>query len=822
VRIGRLTIHRGQVQVEDHSRPKPFAATLAPIEFSLTDFRTEPKFENAYRFAASTPDKETLEWSGEFSVEPLGSKGRFTLTNIKATTIASYLQDALPFDLRSGLLDVQGNYALALQDRVDLRVQLPSIKATNFELGVRATEPAPPWVVVPELTISGSALSLADRKVTVDSVHVSDAVIDAWRETDGTLNLARLTASTSKTVEPATKESSAAISAAPWTVGVQSIQVERARINVEDRSVKPIAKFALTPIDLKLNNYSSNSNSTLGIESSIGINERGHLTTIGTLALSPVVADLKIALSDFDLAVLQPYVAQATDLTIRRGSASLQTAVQFSSEPKRGQAQLKITGDAEISELLTQDNALKQDLVKWQSLKLTGLDFQQRPNKLNIARITVRKPYGRVIIGNDGTLNIAQVLNPSRKQSASATPSVPADQPKAAAQSPQPSMPMRIRNVIVEDGTASFADYSVNPSFATDIAALNGTVEGLSSDADSRAKVQLSGSVDKYSPVSISGELNLLATTKFSDIAMSFRNMDLTTFNPYSGKFAGYNITKGKLSTELHYKVNDRALDATHHIVIDQLEFGAATESKDAVSLPVKLAVALLKDRNGVIKLDLPIAGNLDDPKFRIGPIVWQVLKNTLEKIVTAPFALLGSLFGGGEELAFVDFQPGSAALDAAQLDKLGKVSQALVERPQLKLDVPLQIVADVDGPTIAHAALEQSLAPLLQKNSDRATALAVLFTREMGKAPVYPEASDKVEDKAAAHARFLEDELLQHFTATPAQKEELARNRGNAVRDAVLANKEISPERIFLSGRALDPKSPKNANAVRMELKLE
>ena len=208
----------------------------------------------------------------------------------------------------------------------------------------------------------------------------------------------------------------------------------------------------------------------------------------------------------------------------------------------------------------------------------------------------------------------------------------------------------------ITDGSTNFADFSVQPNFAAGILALNGTVTGLSSDPNSRAEVKLAGNVDRFAPVDISGRVNLLSAAVFTDITMNFRNMELTAFNPYSGKYAGYNISKGKLTTELRYKIENRKLDAQHHIVLDQLEFGAATESKDAVPLPVRLAASLLKDRNGVIDLNLPVTGSLDDPQFRVGPIIWQAFVGLLTKIVTAPFALLGSLFGSGEELAYVDF----------------------------------------------------------------------------------------------------------------------------------------------------------------------
>src|SRR6202790_1447421 len=199
------------------------------------------------------------------------------------------------------------------------------------------------------------------------------------------------------------------------------------------------------------------------------------------------------------------------------------------------------------------------------------------------------------------------------------------------------TMPMVIKKIVLHESQANFADLTVQPNFATGVKSIEGTVLGLSSNPNTRAKVDIHGAVDTLSPVAVTGEVNVLSATLYTDLEMSFRNMELSTFNPYSGKFAGYNITKGKLTTLLHYKVNGRKLDAQHHITVEQLEFGDKTASKDAVSLPIKLAVALLKDRNGVIDLDIPVTGTLDDPSFQLAPIIWKVFVSIIERAVTAP-----------------------------------------------------------------------------------------------------------------------------------------------------------------------------------------
>ncbi len=252
----------------------------------------------------------------------------------------------------------------------------------------------------------------------------------------------------------------------------------------------------------------------------------------------------------------------------------------------------------------------------------------------------------------------------------------------------------------------NFSDQFIQPNFAADIKDLNGTFTGLSTDPNSAAKIDLKGEVGEFSPVTIAGEVQIFAFDRHTDIGMKFENISLPVFNPYSGRFAGYNIARGSLTTDLKYLIEDRKLDAQHHIRIDQLEWGEATESKEAVPLPVKLATSLLKDVDGVIDLDVPVTGTLDDPKFRIGPIVWQIIKNILVKAVTAPFRLLGSAFKGAEEAQFVQFAAGDATLDPAAAEQMSALAKGLAQKPEIKLDIPIGVIADIDGPAMIERAL--------------------------------------------------------------------------------------------------------------------
>jgi hypothetical protein len=867
VRIAALGVHGGSVQFEDLSRGEPFSTVLKPIEFDLTDFRTAQRFENKYRFSAQSSAGERLDWTGEFTVRPLGSSGEFSVGALQVSTIANYLQNALPFALTGGSLDLQGDYRFTASPAIALSLTLPTLKVHGLGIAPATTAPAKPvaagadaaapWIKLPELEVADTSVVLNERQVKIGQITLQHAALQVWRNADGSLNLQQLLAPAPPAVgatATAARSGEAAPAAAPaWNIALGKLELQEAQIDAEDRSVSPAFKLHLGSIGLTVQNYSSSNTTPLMIDLHMGLGETGKLQTHGTLALASFDSALDLDLSGLDLPAFQPYLAQSTGLTLYRGQLGVQGHVAYAHAPAHGQPQLQTALIVEVTDLATRDNIMNEDLVSWRSLRLEGLRYQMAPDALHIERIVAKAPYGRVVIGAQGGLNITDALKTQAEAAAPAAAApAPAPEPRhskrassatrtAAAPPPPPKppgMPIGIARIEVHDGTANFTDHSVTPNFSTAIYGLKGSVVGLSSDPASRATVTLDGSVDRYAPVSIKGELNVLSAVTYTDITMSFSNIELPTFNPYSGKFAGYNIAQGKLTTEMHYLVENRKLDAKHHIVIDQLEFGAATESKQAVPLPIKLAVSLLKDRNGVIDLDLPVGGSLDDPSFHIGPIIWKVFVNLLTKAVTAPFALLGKLFGGGPELSNIDFPPGLATLTDAEVQKLKQLSNALVERPQLKLDVPLHTQGDDDDAALERTALEQALqataaAPGASKQgrtakaaaaggteaADRLAKLVARYRSQFKADPAYPPEATSGADADASRIAWLEQQLLPQFAPSGAQREALGLARAQAVQQAVLANTELKPERVFLVNQQSGG-GPEGS--VRMELKLE
>ena len=788
IRIGSFAVNDGRLALEDRSRPQPFAMELTPIRFALSDFRTEPQHDNQYQFSAASAAGEQLEWNGGFSLQPFGSQGRFSLRQLQLATLDSYLQNQLPVKLAGGSVDLHGDYQLTLAPALDLTITLPAVQLRELAVAERAAPKAVP-LKLREATLDSLQFALARRELGIAAVRLAGAQVDLRREADGSLNLMRLMPAATAT-PPA--EAPRAEPAAPWQIKVAKIELADSRVQVEDRAVSPATRFTLAPISATVSGFSSASDASLAIAAAFGIDGRARLRADGQLRLQPLLADFKLDVDRFALPPLQPYLQPYMRAQLRSGTASTQLQLRYAAQ---GQPRLRVAGDVQLDDFALRERG-GDDVIKWRRVEIRQLAFTQQPDRLDVDTVLLREPYARVEIDAQRQLNVAALMQPATPAPKTAAPAAG----KAGAGAPLPlPLPLRVRSIRIDDGSAYFADRSITPSFATGIVALGGDIGGVSTAPGARATLKLQGRVDRYSPVEISGHLAPLAPTDDSDLRLSFRNIELSTFNPYSGKFAGYNIARGKLSTELRYRLDKRALQAEHHVVLDQLEFGEATGSKDVAPLPIKLAVALLKDRHGVIDLQLPVGGSLDDPQFSYGQIVRTVLMNTLSKIVTAPFAALGSLFGGsGEELAYVDFAAGSAQIDDAARGKLDKLAQALAERPQLRLDVPMASGA-ADAAAMADLALAQRVPPGALDDKARLKALERAYRELYGSQVRYPKDSDT----PAAQLAFLTPALRGRLMPEPLALETLGRQRAEAVQAALLARAGVAPERIFIVNAA-------------------
>ncbi|HJS88571.1 MAG TPA: DUF748 domain-containing protein, partial [Steroidobacteraceae bacterium] len=663
--VDRLAVENGSASYEDDSRPAPFHLDLDPIAFELTGFSTTGNTAGNYHLTTVVGRDGRLDWTGTVRAAPLALHGTLKLDGLSAPLVGKYLGTSLPAEVSRGTISLQGGFAIeSAPGSAGARMSIDVPQAQVRGLGVRPRQATSDYVQLSRFALGDTHIDLEQRSIRVGRITLAGGDVEGWLDRAGQLNLLELLGNTAgkPTSAPASRPAPPASSspggahAAIWRIAAPDVRIADTRVSLEDRGVNPPASLALGPLSARITGYDSSPGSRLTVSLQSPVNGKGALRLDAAGTLQPEALTAKLELDHLDLRALQPYLDKYTALRLASGSLSSTLEID-----RRADGQLDVSGRIDVARLRTLDEALKLDFVKWQNLHVAGFRYVSSPASLHIARIIAVAPYARVIIRPDHASNVSEALHPrgfqpkavAEKAGAGKTASAPPPPQKSRAA--RASMPMTIGLVRIANGTADYADLSIQPNFATGIQDLHGSIKGLSSDPGSRATVDLQGTVNRQAPVDISGVVNLLAASAYSDISMKFHGLELTQMTPYAVRFAGYKIASGTLDADLHYKVDQGRLTADHQLIIDQLQLGEQVESPHAIKLPLRLAVALLKDRDGVIRIGLPVSGSLDNPQFSLGPLIGKALLNVLKKAVTAPFTLLGRMFGGGPDMNRID-----------------------------------------------------------------------------------------------------------------------------------------------------------------------
>ncbi|HEY6011295.1 MAG TPA: DUF748 domain-containing protein, partial [Nitrospirota bacterium] len=475
----------------------------------------------------------------------------------------------------------------------------------------------------------------------------------------------------------------------------------------EEHAREP-ARLLVDRITFKGGSLSTQKEKKGTVELSLNVNRKGTVTASGTIALNPLDLEVAVNVSDLALAPFQPYVAQKAEVLVADGGFFTKGAARV----KQGAAQgLSVTyrGSASVNRLAVRDSRNNDELLTWKALRIDGIDAATSPLSVKIGTIALTDWFANIVVEEDGVLTLQKIAK--KGPVAEAQPAAPVGEVPTPAPAEQAGSPdIAIGKVTLTNGSVTFIDKNVKPRYAANLVEINGNVSGLSSKADRMADVMLRGSLDQYAPLVIEGKINPFPKELFVDMKAGFKDMELSTLTPYSGTYIGKAVEKGKLSFDLQYHIANKKLDAKNDVFIDQLTLGEKIDSPKATSLPVGLAISLLKNRKGEIKLDIPVAGEIDNPEFSVWRIVLQVLVNLLTKAATSPFALLGSMMGG-EELGYVEFDYGVSAMTEQNAKKIDALVNALYERPELKLEIAGHVDPTGDREALRTARMKNLIA---------------------------------------------------------------------------------------------------------------
>ncbi|AUA56845.1 Uncharacterized protein involved in outer membrane biogenesis [Achromobacter spanius] len=479
------------------------------------------------------------------------------------------------------------------------------------------------------------------------------------------------------------------------------VQADLTQFKARDEAQKPALDIALQSLRLTADRLAmgpGKSNFTLA---AAGIQGDGALNLKGSFTPQPLTLSSSVDLSDLNVAPFAPYAAGSLNATVRAITLAAKGDVAFAAATGNAPMRVNWKGGVDITGVDLQDRVNKDDFLNWKRLAFAGMDVSVAGDKVaaKLGDIALEDFYGRILLNAQGRLNVMDLVAAPGQAGGSITqdtqtpgrqaPAAPVSSNKDAKSDAGAAMPdISVNSVTLSRGRMTFTDRFVKPNYVAELSAIEGAISAVSSTNPQPANVKVTGRVYTTAPLSISGIVQPFAKYLTLDLKASAKGVDLPRFNTYSAKYVGYPIKRGKLSVDLEYKIKNRALQASNHVVLNQLTFGDKTNSPDATKLPVLLAVALLKDSRGNIDINLPVSGSLDDPEFSVGGIVVRVLLNLVVKAVTSPFSLLASAFGGGEELSYVEFAPGSAVLTEDSIQRIDTLTKALTERPALKMDI--------------------------------------------------------------------------------------------------------------------------------------
>ncbi len=670
--IQDLNIGAARFALLDHAAGD-YVVALGPIDIQIDDLQTLPDHEGSKSIKIQTPSGQSIEWRGTLQLAPLVSKGSIAITGAGFEEAFRYADYFLPFNAHMQDAVVRFDYDARLNPAGE-----PDVHVDNLELEANGTRiqrdgADTAWVALDRFALSGGTINLIEQSARFGSIKLSGLDVDAQLDQAGEINLLQLLPEIETDLEPGFSEE------AGWTIELEEFGLSASTVKLTDEQPTLPASVTLQGIELTSHNLDNQPGSQFPVAARIELSSGGQLSLDGHWGFLPdLSAQGSLNLEQVELAVGQPYLAQVIHAQLGSGSLDLAGSFEFGPDQPG-----KFGGRLAVNELEIRDGVRDQRLAAWQSMTIERLDLDLAAETLNTSRVDLLGMYGRLHIAEDLSTNVSDLLISTPEGEAGTTP----------------DLSIIVAGIDFGDSGLDFSDVSLPLPFRAEIRALNGEISALANRSSEPARVQLEGQVNEYGLARINGELNPWDVTDSADIQMTFRNLDMQRLTPYTVSFAGYPIEGGRLDMDLGYELVQRQLNGQNKIIVRELKLGEKSDHPDAGSLPLGLAVALLTDANGVIDLDVPVTGNLDDPEFKIGGVVWRALGNLITKAVTAPFRLLGALVGmDSEDFGQLEFTPGSAEISPPDQEKLAKLGEAMLQRPSLALQASGVYEPQADG----------------------------------------------------------------------------------------------------------------------------
>ncbi|MDT8321083.1 MAG: DUF748 domain-containing protein [Xanthomonadales bacterium] len=838
-------LNGGAGQIRDAVPEHPFEVEVGPITLALQELNSLPDRYGRKTLQVELPDGAALTWVGKMSLTPFHSQGSVSLQDSRLHSTISYLEALLPLDAISAELDLRFDYSLRVDEAGTFAVEVDDLLAQLQQLQVSGLEPGTRFLEIPLLQLEGGSLRYPEQRLHFERIGIEQPRVIAWLDENRALSLAQL----APAAEPAESRDAANGAALPWTIGIRAIELRDGEVELSDRGIEPPTFLSLRAVSLQADDFSNEAGTDFPLNIAATLPGESRLALDGRLALFPDI-DLSatVTSSGILLSLAEPYAQQAARISVAGGRLHGKWQLEVDDA-----ALVSVTGPFSVDELDLRDSIEEEGLLGWRRLEVEDLALRPGDKRLEISAMTLHEPSGRIVIFADKTTNLSRLAREAAKDMESETEPEQALQPGQQTQESDPGqaeqteqndpgpLDIVIGGVQMQQGSLDFSDLSLPLPFRATITGLGGTLSTVSTVSGEPAEVQLEGQVEEFGLARIEGYLAPFDPLRNTDIRVDFRNLEMSSFSPYSVQFAGREIAAGKLNLDLGYMIANGRLVGRNDIVLSDLVLGDKVDHPDAASLPLGLAVALLKDSNGVIDVELPVEGDVNDPQFEIGGLIWKAISGLIGKVVSAPFRLLANLLGvETDDLGQIRFLPGRSDLTPPEREKVAQLHKALQQRPELTLEIPAVYAVEIDGPALRYELLRDQVLERAEKEQSPEElgnfrfdvslrpVLESLFSERFADTPLAdiqaahrappaddPEGEAVLDELAYTHD--LRDRLLADLPVAAADLEQLGAARAETVRAAFLAAGDLNANRLLTTG--LQEGERENDEWVLMEL---
>ncbi len=861
LRIDAIRIDEGSLAWQDAALPAPLDLRVTPLSLALkaieiADLERPAEIRGSGRMDATVDGAATL--SADLSLDGTGGRAAIELGGIDVARYAPLAGPALRATVEQGTLG--GRATVGWRGGADgWTVADAGATLAGLQLLKDGRRP----MSIDRFDVDGVVVDPAARSVRIGSAKLDGARLQLVRGKDGRFDIQDWYVAGPPRSPPAGAEprpAGASDAHGPWAVQVAEAQIGRLELDYDDLRLPPERKLPRLTLSAKASNLSPDLSQSVPFEAMAALADGSRLSALGTVRPAPLALDARLRLQRLTVTHFEPYLAPYVNATLASGQLWSSGRLRVSSGTDGALERIGFDGEFSANDFRAIDQISSEDFLRWTALAMPSIKVDWRPSRpadslVEIGDVAFYDFYARIILTPEGRLNLSDLLaDPSRRgrdarsltraEGGGTSPGpTPAREPARisddlerqvatgyaeprradpgsrrtatlppGAAGPRPTI--RVGTVRIAGGNVNFSDLFIRPNYTANLTQLTGSIDAIASDRTEPSDVLITGRVDDDTPLEISGKINPLAVARFVDLRAVARGFELPKLSPYSGRWAGYAIQKGKLTADVRYRIQGDQLQAENKLTINQLTFGDKVDSPNATSLPVRLAVSLLKDRYGNIDLDLPISGTISDPQFSVGGLLWRAIGNLVTRVVSAPFNFLASLVGAdagaGAQLSHIEFPAGGVAIDDDDRKRLDGLARAMESRPEMTLEI-----AGIGDPIADRSAMQRErldrtlkatklaqmrrddpraeLPPLTQVAIDeterpvlleRAWRDAKLDAGVAGKAP----SSDEIERQLIARTQVATEEVRQ-----------IAQLRAQAAHDYLRTVHGIGDERLYL-----------------------